>query len=107
MAQSLFHSLLRRVFGQKRQCKTTSRPTYLRVEQLEARTVPTGSLMPFNGNLYFVYNDGTHGNELWQTNGTTAQMVSDINPGAASSNSSNLTVFNGSLYFTANDGVFG
>jgi ELWxxDGT repeat protein len=80
------------------------------------------------GILYFVADDGVHGNELWASDGRAASthLVRDINPGSTSSpivnpppglpttsvlvNSSNpswLTDVNGKLYFTANDGVHG
>ena len=40
-----------------------------------------------NGELYFSADDGEHGNEIWKTNGTTSgtSMVTDLNPGSASS----------------------
>ena len=62
-------------------------------------------LTPFNGELYFVANDGTNGGELWKTDGTEAGtvMVKDINPGSDHSYPSYLTPFNGELYFRAND----
>jgi trimeric autotransporter adhesin len=58
--------------------------------------------------VFFTANDGTNGNELWKTDGTTGGtvMVKDIN-GVGSSNPQNLTVMNGTLYFTANDGTNG
>src|SRR5262249_6239465 len=53
--------------------------------------------------------DGTHGDELWQSDGTAAGtvMVKDINPGSAASTPGNLTNVNGRLFFSANDGTHG
>ena len=67
-----------------------------------------GSLVA-NGVLYFSSNDGTHGNELWQSDGTAAgtYLVDDINPGPASSNPTPLAVLNGQLVVLANDGTHG
>jgi ELWxxDGT repeat protein len=77
-------------------------------------------LTVFNGKLYFAADDGIHGKELWQSDGTAAgtQMVLDINPGSSillpgskaspnNSNPANLTVMDGALYFTADDGTHG
>jgi ELWxxDGT repeat protein len=61
-------------------------------------------LTVFAGLLYFSATDGIHGRELWAYDGTNAQMVLDINPGAYGSEVSELTVFNGALYLSADDG---
>ena len=59
-------------------------------------------------NFYFFANDGTHGYELWKTNGTSegTVMVKDINPGTESSMSgvnkdNNLVTYHNKIYFAA------
>ena len=70
----------------------------------------------FNGEVYFsVQNDGTHGSEIWKTNGTAAgtTMVRDINlepngPGVtdhAIFDPFSFIEYNGELYFSARDGI--
>jgi ELWxxDGT repeat protein len=61
------------------------------------------------GKLLFAANDGAHGDELWETDGTTAGsvLVADINPGPQGSDPQNLIDVNGTLFFTASDGTHG
>ena len=74
-----------------------------------------GDFTGAGGKLFFVADDGTHGDELWTSDGTAAgtHMVKDIDPGtdvwgdANSSSPTNLTALNGELYFSANDGADG
>ncbi|HZL36648.1 MAG TPA: ELWxxDGT repeat protein [Tepidisphaeraceae bacterium] len=56
------------------------------------------------GVFYFVSGSGGDGYELWRSDGTSAGtvQVSDIVPGTASSDPSDLTDVNGTLYFAAN-----
>ena len=55
--------------------------------------------------FYFVANDGTHGGEVWRTDGTPAGalLLKDICPGACSSIPRDLTGSNGLLFFFVDD----
>ena len=68
------------------------------------------SSFTFVGDLmFFTANDGTHGYELWVTDGTPSgtHMVKDIRSGADSSSCQYLTPMNGILYFSAYENVYG
>ena len=75
---------------------------------------PNG-LYEMNGYLYFTANDGTHGNELWKSDGTEGgtQMVKDIQTGSGSSMSQtsyetfSMAVYSDQILFSANDGTHG
>jgi ELWxxDGT repeat protein len=64
-------------------------------------------LTNISGTLFFSANDGTHGDELWKSDGTDAGtvLVKDINSALSSSSPKNLTNVGGTLFFTAYDGI--
>lgn len=57
--------------------------------------------------LFFSAATGSHGRELWKTDGTTAgtAAVKNISPGAASFSPTELTDVNGTLFFAATEGI--
>lgn len=69
------------------------------------------NLIDVEGTLFFIANDGVHGQELWKSDGTTAgtAMIADVNPGSAGSVGAftEMVAVGPSLVFTANDGVHG
>jgi ELWxxDGT repeat protein len=74
------------------------------VNQATASSSPE-NLANVNGVDYFTANDGTHGRELWKSDGTATgtTLVKDIKSGTGSSNPDYLTNVNGTLFFTADE----
>jgi len=70
-----------------------------------------GTTTLYNGKIFFMADDGTHGNELWTTDGTTAntKIVKDIQPGSGSSmdGSTGYLYTSSGLYFATDDGTHG
>ncbi|HYF89257.1 ELWxxDGT repeat protein [Azospirillum sp.] len=55
----------------------------------------------------FAATDGTHGNELWGTDGRRAFLLRDLAPGAASSEPGDFVELGGRVLFSADDGIHG
>ncbi|MEO8414556.1 MAG: ELWxxDGT repeat protein [Ginsengibacter sp.] len=71
-------------------------------------TVGDGSYLYTSSTFFFGASDATHGSELWQTDGTSANttMVKDINPNAGNANPQLFFfVTNGKVMFGATDGI--
>jgi|GEM_PF-1249566 len=71
-----------------------------------------GNSIVIGSHCFFAADDGTHGRELWKTDGTPAgtTLVKDIHSiygGLGASSPQRLTNVNGLLYFVADDGLNG
>jgi ELWxxDGT repeat protein len=62
-----------------------------------------------NGVLYFTADDGTHGSELWRSDGTETgtKLVRDIAPGSASSDPKGFVALGSTVFFQAKTGAKG
>ncbi len=60
-------------------------------------------IVSYNNNIYFAYDDGVHGNELWISDGTVAGTVlfKDLYAGSTGSYPQAFTVANNKLFFMA------
>jgi ELWxxDGT repeat protein len=82
---------------------------------LVPQEITLASLAERAGTAYFRIDDGTHGSELWKSDGTPAGTVllKDIRPGISSSTStssfirSQITPVGDAVYFSAEDGTTG
>ncbi len=75
---------------------------------LDSSSYPQG-LTVFNGQLYFMADDGSNGYELWKHDGTSAVLLKNINPGLFTSSSypKYFTPLNDGLYFQAYHSSYG
>jgi ELWxxDGT repeat protein len=66
------------------------------------------TMASMDGKVFFLANDGEHGNEPWVSDGTLEGtiMLKDINS-IGDSNAQNFYVFKNKIYFAADDGVSG
>lgn len=74
-------------------------------------SIGTGSgifnLTVSNGKMFFYYDDGANGLELWSSDGTPGgtNLLKDIRSGSPGSQPENMTACNNLLFFTASDGT--
>ncbi len=68
---------------------------------------PISELTPFGDKILFTVNDGIHGTELWESDGTTegTRLAADVWPGFNGSRPTELTVLEDQIFFAANDGT--
>src|SRR5215208_6977269 len=71
--------------------------------------VYAGNPVSVDGSAFFTADDGTHGTELWRSDGTASgtELVRDLYPGEHGSFPNDLVSFGGKLFFAADNGVHG
>jgi len=86
-----------------------SEPQMININKVPATSYTQTNLTPLGSTLYFVSNDGIHGYELWETDGTEngTTMIKDINVGSGNGAPNYLTVMGDYIYFSAADGTNG
>ena len=74
-----------------------------------SRLMTQSSIVYLRHRAFFVANDGMHGDELWESDGTPAGtiLIKDIHPGSSGSRITDLVTVNDKLLFVADDGVRG
>jgi len=86
-----------------------SQPYLVKDININAVSSSPSELTAAGGTLFFKADDGTHGEELWISDGTSSGtvLVKDIYSGTSSSSPSHLTTTGGKLFFQADDGSHG
>lgn len=82
------------------------------IKDIVPGSAPGGGVTPWmltaaGGQAFFLTNDGSHGDELWVSDGSPkgTRLVKDIRPGPASPDITSLTVSGDKVFFAANDGT--
>ncbi len=115
MFSHLMRRLLATTTSQRRRKRMGVR---LQIENLEGKTLLTAIPINFGATvasapvaigseLFFAASDATHGNQLWESNGTSSGTIrlSDGNDAYGGINPTDLVAVGNTLYFAANDGA--
>lgn len=74
----------------------------VRIRESGKTSIGPENLLVFHNKLYFTADDGLHGRDLWQSDGTASGtvMVRDLIVGSKTARTANLTLVNDQLLFT-------